>query len=190
MRVLALSLLLALTLSSSAFAASYQQTNGTIVDPIQNTFGGNHPYSGIDLAPLANPRFADLSYAYLAHMDQNGGDLVGSIFVGADLSESNLRSTRLAEVDLTDADLSGSDLLFSNLVLADLTRANLTGVDLTGVRFEQATAEGADFSGAIFIGAVHLGSVTGVAKYDEFTDFTNAWDSVDRNFKLRFPYRP
>jgi hypothetical protein len=45
MRMLALLLISALSLaSSSAFAASYQQIAGTIVDPIQSVSGGNQPY--------------------------------------------------------------------------------------------------------------------------------------------------
>ena len=68
MRTLALILFSALSLaSSSAFASSYQQIDGTIVDPIQCGSGcvGDHPYSGINLEPGANLSSADLSGADL-----------------------------------------------------------------------------------------------------------------------------
>ena len=67
MRMLALILISAISLaSSSAFAASYQQIGGPIVDPIQVTLGGgggNHPYSGANL--------------------RGGADLTGAILLNA-----------------------------------------------------------------------------------------------------------
>ena len=65
MRLLSLLLISAISLaSSSAFAASYQQNDGTIVDPFQSD-AGNHPYSGNNLEPGANLAGADLSGAKL-----------------------------------------------------------------------------------------------------------------------------
>ena len=70
MRMLALLLISAISLaSSSAFAASYQQNDGTIVDPIQSVFGGNHSYSGINLEPGANLTGANLTNADLHDAD-------------------------------------------------------------------------------------------------------------------------
>jgi len=46
--------------SNSAVAASYQQTSGTIVDPIQTISGGNHAYSGPNLEPGAGLTDAEL----------------------------------------------------------------------------------------------------------------------------------
>ena len=66
--------------SSSAFAASYQRIGGFIVDPIQASYGGNHPYSGINLEP------------------------------GANLFNANLDSADLADANLTNADLFMADL--------------------------------------------------------------------------------
>ena len=49
-------LVVAVTLltSSIAQAASYKKTDGTVVDPIMNTFGNPHGYSGNNLEPEAN----------------------------------------------------------------------------------------------------------------------------------------
>ena len=87
MRTFALALLIALTLPVSAFAASYQQIDGTIIDPIQsrlagsfNSPGGNHPYSGNNLEPGANLTGANLSGADLV-----GADLTSAILFDADL---------------------------------------------------------------------------------------------------------
>lgn len=79
MRHLFLALLpsmLAFMLSSSAHAASYQQKDGTIIDPILYTAaagGGVHPYSGKDLEP--------------------GTDFIGVDLPNADLPRANLSST-------------------------------------------------------------------------------------------------
>jgi uncharacterized protein YjbI with pentapeptide repeats len=120
MHKLALILFSALSLASnSALAASYQQRNGTIVDPIQCLSGcvGDHPYSGNNLEP-----FADLSGANLAV---------------ADLTNANLTVANLSNAILTGADLNGADLFF----------ADLTGADLTGAILANATGLG-EFSGA------------------------------------------
>jgi len=106
MRALVLALLLVLTLPSSVQAVSYQQTDGTIVDPIlyRGTFGGGiHPYCCINLEPSA--------------------DLRGANLTGADLADANLRAADLSDADLTDADLAGADLSFADLGYAFLTRA-------------------------------------------------------------------
>ena len=75
-RLLALLLISALSLaSSSAFAASYQQTGGTIIDPIQSVFGGNHSYSGINLESGADLTFAELNDAVLVNANLTGAVL-------------------------------------------------------------------------------------------------------------------
>ncbi len=52
--------------SSIAQAASYKKTDGTVVDPIMNTFGNPHGYSGNNLEPNANLTDAYLIYANLS----------------------------------------------------------------------------------------------------------------------------
>lgn len=114
MRMLALILISALSLaSSSAFAASYQQNDGTIVAPIQDYFGGNIPYSGSNLQPGAVLTNADLSYANLGN---------------ANLSDAILADANLSDANLTNANLSGALLDFANLTNADLTGAILANV--------------------------------------------------------------
>jgi hypothetical protein len=119
MRMLALILISALSLaSSSAFAASYQQNDGTIVAPIQDYFGGNIPYSGSNLQPGAVLTNADLSYANLGN-----ANLSDAILADANLSDANL-----SDANLTNANLSGALLDFANLTNADLTGAILANV--------------------------------------------------------------
>ena len=101
MRMLALLLISAISLaSSSAFAASYQQIDGTIVDPIQSVFGGSISYSGNNLEP------------------------------GAVLEDADLTNANLSGADLTNANLSGSNLSGANLSFTNLTNANLSGAIL------------------------------------------------------------
>ncbi|MEC8337474.1 MAG: pentapeptide repeat-containing protein, partial [Planctomycetota bacterium] len=67
--------------ATCADAASYQKTDGTIVDPIQNLIqGGNHVYSGNNLQPGANLLGANLG----------GADLTGADLTGADLESASL----------------------------------------------------------------------------------------------------
>jgi len=75
-------------------AASYQKTDGTIVYPIRNTrpnWDTNiHWYTGRNLEPSANLRYADLYYA--------------------DLTNANLTEAYLTDANLTDANLTNASL--------------------------------------------------------------------------------
>ena len=135
MRNLALALLLALTLPVSARAASYQQTDGTIADPILYTtewsiFLGytnlpvTSPYSGPNLEPFA------LLY---------GANLLGADLTFADLTGADLAFATLGYASLAGASLSGATLAGASLGFADLTDADLTGAILTGVQSRQIT---------------------------------------------------
>ena len=74
-----LTLMLLLMSGGVAGAASYQRTNGTIVDPIQSVFPGIElPYFGSNLEPGADLTGANLSGAQL-----DGADLSGAILVNA-----------------------------------------------------------------------------------------------------------
>ena len=127
MRMLALLLISALSLaSSSAFAAYYSQSSGTIVDPIQNVFGGNHPYSGVDVQ----------AYAGLVNANLGGADLFN-----ADLSNANLSTAVLFRTTLGGADLVGA-------ILANATNLGTTfgsalydiNTDFTGTGFDPVLA--------------------------------------------------
>ena len=172
--VLAVGLVL---MASSAQAASYQQTDGTIVDPIQSLLGGNHPYDGIDLIPAANPRGENLDYADLYRIDLDGSDLLGASMIGADVSNADLNSTRLEGVNFDGANLAGTSFIFSNMYQANFASANLTDANLRGAIFNLVALNGADLSGANLSEARYLGRTTGIPYYDAFTDFTQAWDT-------------
>ena len=175
MRMLALLLISAISLaSSSAFAASYQQIGGTIVDPIQSLSGGDHPYSGNNLEP-----FASLEFALLVSADLQS----------ADLSNANLSNALLVSADLQSADLVFAELVFAILTSADLTNADLFGADLTNANLSGALLFGANLTNANLSGAVlygnSVGSSTGAAIYDINTDFTGTgFDPVAAGWTL------
>ena len=121
MHRLALILISALSLaSSSAFAASYQQIDGQIIDPIWHLGGFPHPYSGNNLEPGAY-----LNGAYLEYADLFRADLSG-----ADLSLADLEEAQMGDADLTDANLNGANLILTDLIGANLSGANLSGAQL------------------------------------------------------------
>jgi len=136
--------------ASGANAASYQMTDGTVVDPILTTGGAVHSYSGPNLHAGANAVSADLAYADLAY-----ADLDGAVLTYADLTDAHLDGANLFFVDLSGANLTGANLYGADLFFADLPDANLTGANLTG--------------------AVWLGYTSGSAYYNAETDFTDAW---------------
>jgi len=115
-------LVVAVTLltSSIAQAASYQQTDGTILDPIVNRWGNPISYSGNNLEAGADLNSAILTYAILPY--------------------ANLHGANLTNADLTDANLTGADLTNANLPGADLTGADLTGATLTDATLTAAVS--------------------------------------------------
>jgi hypothetical protein len=56
----------------SVRAASYVQTDGTVVDPILNNFSSVHPYSGINLGPGVSAPHASLHIANLIRANLSG----------------------------------------------------------------------------------------------------------------------
>lgn len=197
MRILVLALISAFSLIPfSASSASYQQTNGTIVDPIMRMWlnPGVHQYSGNDLEPGADVRGADLTYADLANADLRGADLTGAhlysaILSGVDLSDANL--TRLKGInivgipaalptgftfvedrthDSTNGWIIGPtvDLSSTTLYWVDLDGLNLSGADL---RF--AGLGDQDLAGTILSGADLRGAYLGWAEFVN-TDLSGA----------------
>ena len=132
---------------SVASAASYQQQNGTVIDPIQDIFIQTHDYVGPDLQP--------------------GVDLSGVDLRFADLDSANLVQSTLVSADLTSIDLDHADLSLADLTDATLTEATLRFSDWTG-----STLDGADFSGAQLTNAVGLGQALGQGLYSVQTDFS------------------
>ena len=147
MRTLALLLISAISLaSSSAFAASYQQRGGTIVDPIQSVFGGNLSYSGSNLEPSANLTDADLTDANLTGANLTNADLTGAILdsaslIGANLSFAVLSGTNLSFAVLESTDLTGA-ILANAVGLGNSSGAALYDIntDLTGTGFDPVAA--------------------------------------------------
>jgi dihydroxyacetone kinase DhaKLM complex PTS-EIIA-like component DhaM len=188
MRMLALLLISAISLaSSSAFAASYQQRGGTIVDPIQSVFGGNLGYSGINLEPGAN-----LPNANLYNADLNFADLGSANLTGAILTDANLFNAILTNADLRNADLINAALILADMGSANLTSANLSGADLSYATLTNADLTFADLgsanlTSAILANAVGLGAAVSNSNtlYNANTDFTGTgFDPVAAGWTL------
>ena len=107
--------LTALLTGSVAEAASYQKTNGSIIDPILDIGGITHYYSGPNLRSGANLTYANLRYA----------DLTDADLSYAYLGDANLSYADLSYANLTGADLFGADMFEALLEDADLSNTNL-----------------------------------------------------------------
>ena len=86
--------------SARTEAASYQKTDGTIVDPIRYNSSpvvalGNHHYSGNNLEPGAELTNASLDNAYLWRADLRGANLTDASLRSADLTNANLSFANL-----------------------------------------------------------------------------------------------
>ena len=165
--------------TSSTHAASYQKTDGSIVDPILDTSGAVHPYSEDNLEPLAFLLGADLSDADLSDADLFNADLFFANLSGANLSGADLRRVDLFNTDLIAADLIGARLDLARLEQADLIGADLSGAELTDADLTDANLSNANLSNAF------LDGVFGSAFYDANTDFTGTgFDPVAAGWRL------
>ena len=81
--------------------ASYEKTDGTIVDPILDTSGNVLDYDGPNLKAGADV--------------PSDANLTGADLTGANLRRADLRYVKLHGATLTDADLTGANLLFADL---------------------------------------------------------------------------
>ena len=143
-----------------SFAASYEQRNGSVIDPILDIFSNVHGYTGAALEPSVSVAGADLSFADLD---------------SADLAASTLKNANLTSTDLDHSDLSLSDLTGAVMAETTLRFAVLSGAQL----------DGADLSGAQLASASGLALTTGIAFYDLFTDFTGTgFDPVAAGWTL------
>lgn len=195
MRTIVGSLLMAGLLANSAFAAWYQQTDGTNVDPILDIYGSVHGYSGPDLLPGGLLDYEDLSEADLTNADLQTTQLEHANLNGAHLDYANLDYAKLAYADLkfarlyrtylsgadlnyadfTHANLQRADLSNTNLMHAELVTADLRHADLTGANLSYADLWYTNLSRANLTDATWLGESYGEAFYHAETNFTNAW---------------
>ena len=159
MHKLSLAFLLATLITASlAEAASYQKTDGSLVDPILDNWGTTHWYGGANLEPFANLPYADLSYADLREANLEGATLTEAYMSnaklqnadlsGADLTGANLYRVNLHAGNLTGANLTGAAVLEANLTNANLTNANLTDANLTGAEDDGANLTDANLTEA------------------------------------------
>jgi len=164
--------------------ASYQKTDGTIVDPILDTSGNVLDYDGPNLKADANLsgallNNADLSDANLTNATLTGANLGGAELSGADLTSATLTNATLSGATLTDTTLTnvksggitgdGSTTLPTVWQLidgyligpaADLTDADLSGADLISAVLPGANLTDADLSGATLTGVLNGATLT------------------------------
>ena len=140
MRRFALAVIGVTLLSGSVVqAASYQLTSGAIVDPILNTSGSTHSYSGIDLEPYADLTDAYLDYANLYDANLSYATLTDAMLIGADLDYANIMGANLYDANLTNATLTTANLTGANLHDANLTNADLSYAYLNYATFSTGT---------------------------------------------------
>ena len=188
MRTTLLALLLALSLPVSAQAASYQKTDGTVVDPIQSVLGGPLPYLAPNLEPFVSTPGASLAFAVLDEADLYVADLRNVNLTRSSLDGANLGfallidallvETRLVGADLSNAALPGADLTNSIVGQANLSNANLIGANLSGANPTQsdlmsANLTDADLTGTGLRSAFLVGAMLDGALYDELTIFAS-----------------
>ena len=180
-------LMLALVMISAATvdAASYQKTDGTIVDPIEYGYlmdYADHPYAGVDLEPFAALSGVDLSYANLDSADLQNSDLsYANLYMvdfytanlsGATLVGANLDTARLFGADVSGANLEGANLSNAELVYTDFSGANLTNADLRYAEIYNVLLTGANLSGIQLEGE-------GSAVWGDGTDWSGAYYYAD-----------
>jgi len=201
-----------LLVASGAQAASYVQTDGTVVAPILTTGGAVHSYSGNNLEPFANAtgaylyganlesanlESALLGYAYLYGANLESANLESASLLSVDLRYANLSSANLPNAEVESAYLQYANLSNANLVMTDLNGAHLSGADLNGadlngayLRYADlryANLSGANLTGAYLQNAYWLGASTGSAYYNAETNFTGAWSGDLENSPLFDP---
>ena len=150
-------------------AASYQKTDGTIVDPIQISplLGGDHAYAGNNLEPGAHLVDADLHDAFLTEADLAGANLTAAVLSDTWRTDADLSNAVLLGADLHSADIMGTDANHANFQGADLTLVhapdtNFRDADFTGATLSTLDGAGADLFGAILVNvAMDMASLNG-----------------------------
>ena len=170
MRLILYLALIVSTTSPSLYAAKYFKYPGIYRD-IKSTNGDPHPYSGINVEPIANLRGVDLSNADLTDASLWGAKLNDANLAGADLTNANLLDSRLKNTNLPSVNFYDANLRYAILSNANLSGAYLLGADLFYVSFLDANLSGADLSNAFNIDFVHTWSganLYGATLPDEF----------------------
>ena len=166
---------------TAADAAWYQQTDGTIVDPIQSVFGGDHEYSGINLQPGADLTGAGLYSSLLSSADLSGATLSESVLTIADMPNADLSGVYMQYGYMIDTDLRNADLsnaIFGGVEMdySDLTDAILTGAVLDNVSLYEVNLSGADLSGSDFSTAYYYETATWIDAF-YYADNEPTWES-------------
>jgi len=177
---------------SVAEAASYQKTDGTIVDPILDRLGIAHFHSWPNLEPGADLESANLYSADLSNANLSDANLVDADLAGAELASANLTSANLYYADLKGADLKGADLTYAylsraNLVNANLHNATLTDATLYYADMANANLTGVDLYGANLTDAYDVETSTGSPYYYGNTVLPAGFDPVAQGWTLS-PY--
>ncbi|RLA27742.1 MAG: hypothetical protein DRR15_18220 [Gammaproteobacteria bacterium] len=181
-RTLLLGALFAFLSVSAATAASFQKTDGSVVDPIPFRQGdGDHPYNlttGADLAPGVSLRFVDLHFADLFLADLSSANLTGANLVEASLNGADLTGADLTNANLTDGVVFGAHLPFATLSNANLTRneaanADFSDADLTNANLTDADMSRVNLVNALLDSAVLTGAILTSADFSD-ADLTDA----------------
>jgi uncharacterized protein YjbI with pentapeptide repeats len=108
---------------------------------------------------LAQEKTINYTHTSLENRDFSNADLVGAVFVSAEMRETNFAGANLTNAMLTKGNLLGANLRGANLTgalidrvtlyKADLTNAILVEATLTNSILDEATVTGADFTNAL-----------------------------------------
>ena len=175
MRGLLLSLLAIFAFAvTDANAASYLRLTGNLVNPILDTSGSPHGYSGANLEPGAHLTGISLEDASLTWADLAGSTLTSAALTGSKLTRTSFANASLVGADLDFANLrytefEGATVTGASFAHANLYGANFTGVGLTGVDFDFV-----DLRAANLTNAFNLSTVLGTVYYDPNTNFAGA----------------
>ena len=121
-----------LFITTAVNAASYERTDGSIVNPIFDTSGSILSYSGPNLTP-----------GVVLSGENPSADLLDADLQGSDMSNINLSSAKMWRSDLRDTDLTSSDL--SGVFLF---RSDMRGTDMTGAVLPNGDLQEVDLLGA------------------------------------------
>ena len=102
---------------------------------------------------LAQANTINYSNTNLESRNFANADLVGGVFVAAEMRRANFQGANLTNAILTKGVLLDADLTGANLTGALVDRVTLDGANLTNVIFQEATLTRSRFYNAIITGA-------------------------------------